>query len=236
MAAAPGKNLLLLFLLPALSLALDSCMQEVLLLREQMEVEKVAMESKLDKMAANIERLEAEAAQAKVKSAEMQAEAGEIQAATAKLVRGQALASQPEVMVCSYRLSWTDTGTITYSKILTQFDNCDQSGGGCGSMDIGSGIFTAITPGMATIIPAFQLKFVSVSPRNVLRHVLWSICAVRRCEGQDHPPSPPQRSPGEFLCICLCLCLQVTESLWQSYCGEGCGRINDQASRTLVRE
>ena len=158
MAAAPGKKLLLLLLLPALSLALDSCMQEVLLLREQMEVEKVAMESKLDKMAANIERLEAEAAQAKVKSAEMQAVAGEIQAAT---VRGQALASQPEVMVCSYRLSWTDTGTITYSKILTQFDNCDQSGGGCGSMDIGSGIFTAITPGMTSTITAFQFELLS---------------------------------------------------------------------------
>ena len=151
-AAAPGKKLLLLLLLPALSLSQNSCMQEVLLLKEQMEVDRVEMESKLDKMAANIERLEAEAAQAKLKSAEMQAEAGEIQAATAKLIRGQALASPAEVMVCSYRLSWTDTGTITYSKILTQFDNCDQSGGGCSAMNIGTGIFTAITPGMASTI------------------------------------------------------------------------------------
>ena len=148
-AAAAGK--LLMLLLPAFSLAQDSCMQEVLLLRQQMEVEKVAMESKLDKMAASIEKLEAEAAQARVKSAEMQTEAEEIQAATAKLVRGQALA-QAEVMVCSYRLSWTDTGTISYSKILTQFDNCDQPGGGCSSMDISTGVFTAITPGMASTI------------------------------------------------------------------------------------
>ena len=148
-AAAAGK--LLMLLLPAFSLAQDSCMQEVLLLREQMEVERVGMESKLDKMAASIEKLEAEAAQARVKSAEMQTEAEEIQAATAKLVRGQALA-QAEVMVCSYRLSWTDTGTISYSKILTQFDNCDQPGGGCSSMDISTGVFTAITPGMASTI------------------------------------------------------------------------------------
>ena len=148
-AAAAGK--LLMLLLPAFSLAQDSCMQEVLLLRQQMEVEKVAMQSKLDKMYASIEKLEAEAAQARVKSAEMQTEAEEIQAATAKLVRGQALA-QAEVMVCSYRLSWTDTGTISYSKILTQFDNCDQPGGGCSSMDISTGVFTAITPGMASTI------------------------------------------------------------------------------------
>ena len=148
-AAAAGK--LLMLLLPAFSLAQEACMQEVLLLRQQMEVEKVAMESKLDKMAASIERLQAEVAQARVKSAEMQTEAAEIQAATAKLVRGQALA-QAEVMVCSYRLSWTDTGTISYSKILTQFDNCDQPGGGCSSMDISTGVFTAITPGMASTI------------------------------------------------------------------------------------
>ena len=148
-AAAAGK--LLMLLLPAFSLAQESCMQEVFLLRQQMEVEKVAMQSKLDKMAASIEKLEAEAAQARVKSAEMQTEAEEIQAATAKLVRGQALA-QAEVMVCSYRLSWTDTGTISYSKILTQFDNCDQPGGGCSSMDISTGVFTAITPGMASTI------------------------------------------------------------------------------------
>ena len=69
-AAAPGK--LLLLLLPAFSLAQDSCRQKVLLLREQMvEVKKVAMESKLYKMAASIEKLESEAAQANVKSAEM---------------------------------------------------------------------------------------------------------------------------------------------------------------------
>ena len=148
-AAAAGK--LLMLLLPAFSLAQETCMQEVLLLRKQMEVEKVAMQSKLDKMAASIEKLEAEAAQARVKSAEMQTEAEEIQAATAKLVRGQALA-QAEVMVCSYRLSWTDTGTISYSKILTQFDNCDQPGGGCSSMDISTGVFTAITPGMSSTI------------------------------------------------------------------------------------
>ena len=148
-AAAAGK--LLMLLLPAFSLAKESCMQEVLLLRQQMEVEKVAMQSKLDKMAASIEKLQAEAAQARVKSAEMQTEAEEIQAATAKLVRGQALA-QAEVMMCSYRLSWTDTGTISYSKILTQFDNCDQPGGGCSSMDISTGVFTAITPGMASTI------------------------------------------------------------------------------------
>ena len=61
-AAAAGK--LLMLLLPAFSLAQESCMQEVLLLRQQMEVEKVAMQSKLDEMAASIEKLEAEAAQA----------------------------------------------------------------------------------------------------------------------------------------------------------------------------
>jgi len=190
--AARGK--LVLLLLPAFSLAQDSCMQEVLLLKEQIEVEKVAMQSKLDTMAASIERLEAEAAQARVKSEEMQAEAD---------VRGQALVSQSEVMVCSYRLSWTNTGTISYSKILTQFDNCDQPGGGCSSMDISTGIFTAITPGMYSV---------TFSGRSVLY------------EGVRDKITLHLHHNGR----------QVTESLWQSYCGEGCGRINDQASRTLL--
>jgi len=195
---ATAGNLLLL-LLPAFSLAQDSCMQEVLLLRQQMELEKVAMKSKLDKMAASIERLEAEAAQARVKSEEMKAEAEEIEAATAKLV----LVSQPEVMVCSYRLSWTNIGTISYSKILTQFDNCDQPGGGCSSMDISTGIFTAITPGMYSV---------TFSGRSVLY------------EGLRDKITLHLHHNGR----------QVTVSLWQSYCGEGCGRINDQASRNLL--
>ena len=179
--ATAGK--LLMLLLPAFSLAQDSCMQEVLLLREQMEVEKVAMESKLDKMAANIERLEGEAAQAKLKQVEMQDKAEELQVATAKLVRGQASEPQAEVMVCSYRLSWTDMGTITYSKILTQFDNCDRPGGGCGAMDIGKGIFTAITPGMEPAIflsfPLFLVKFVSLSQECTPSRSLVGPCCTK---------------------------------------------------------
>ena len=68
MATVNGK--ILLFLLPAFSMAQDSCMEEVLRLREQMQEEKVVMESKMEMMAANIERL---AAEAKLKSAEIQA-------------------------------------------------------------------------------------------------------------------------------------------------------------------
>ena len=71
MATVNGK--ILLFLLPAFSMAQDSCMEEVLRLREQMQEEKVVMESKMEMMAANIERLAAEAAEAKLKSAEIQA-------------------------------------------------------------------------------------------------------------------------------------------------------------------
>ena len=71
MATVNGKILLLL--LPAFSMAQDSCMEEVLRLREQMQEEKVVMESKMEMMAANIERLAAEAAEAKLKSAEIQA-------------------------------------------------------------------------------------------------------------------------------------------------------------------
>ena len=153
MATVNGKILLLL--LPAFSMAQDSCMEEVLRLREQMQEEKVVMESKMQMMAANIERLAAEAAEAKLKSAEIQAKAEEIQAE-----RGQAVAPQAEMMVCAYRLSWTDTGTITYSKILTQFDNCDQAGGGCGAMDISTGIFTAMTPGKPlTLFLSLKLSY-----------------------------------------------------------------------------
>ena len=153
--APPG----LLLLLPALALAQDC--RHLHGLREQMEVEKIAIESKMDKMAATMERIEAEAAQMKANSAQMKAEAEEIQAATVELVKGLARASQPEVMVCSYRLSWTHLGTITYSSILSQFDNCDQPGGGCGAMDIETGTFTAITPGMALIVVSYEPTFIS---------------------------------------------------------------------------
>ena len=243
MATVNGKILLLL--LEAFSMAQDSCMEEVLRLREQMQEEKVVMESKMDMMAANIERLAAEAAEAKLKSAEIQAKVKDIQAVT-----GQAMAPQAEMMVCAYRLTWTDTGTITYSKILTQFDNCDQAGGGCGAMDISTGIFTAITPGkpltifLSLKLSSGKLLYFSTGIYSVTfsgRSVLYEGARDKITLHLHHNGHQVSLFASHFaFCLfsrfSLCPCPQVTESLWQSYCGEGCGRINDQASRTLVRD
>jgi len=58
----------------------------------------------------------------------------------------------PYVMVCSYQDYWdTDSSTITYDSILSEYNNADKPDGGDGKMDITTGQFTCLTSGYYTI-------------------------------------------------------------------------------------
>merc|ERR1719228_16395 len=64
----------------------------------------------------------------------------------------QAVRDLPYMMICAYKGEWTTaSSTITYDKIITDFNNADKPNGGDGLLDIGSGIFTCLKAGHYTI-------------------------------------------------------------------------------------
>merc|ERR1712141_733963 len=77
----------------------------------------------------------------------------------------QVLRDLPFEMVCAYKYDYTETeGTVNYDRISVEFNNTDQPGGGDGSMNIETGVFTAITSGHYII--TFS-GFVDVHPGQV---------------------------------------------------------------------
>ena len=82
-----------------------------------------------------------------------------------KLVsKDKAVRDLPYIMMCAYRGAWHDTGIIPYENLTLDYSNCDRPGetllkqcpnthlgGGCSSMDIASGTFTAQTGGLYTV-------------------------------------------------------------------------------------
>merc|ERR1712212_120200 len=63
----------------------------------------------------------------------------------------KAVRDLPYIMMCAYRDVWHDTGIIGYEELTLDYSNCDRPGGGCSSMDIASGTFTAQTGGLYTV-------------------------------------------------------------------------------------
>ena len=63
----------------------------------------------------------------------------------------KAVRDLPFIMMCAYQGHWTDTGIIAYDELTLDYTNCDRPGGGCSSMDIASGTFTAETGGLYTV-------------------------------------------------------------------------------------
>merc|ERR1719209_1872154 len=60
----------------------------------------------------------------------------------------EGLKDLPYEMVCAYKGTWTEENSIvSYDKITVEFNNSDQPGGGDGSMNIETGIFTTVTSG-----------------------------------------------------------------------------------------
>merc|ERR1712037_607166 len=53
----------------------------------------------------------------------------------------------PFEMVCAYKERWDRVGVINYERISVEFNNADLPGGGDGSMNIETGVFTTVTSG-----------------------------------------------------------------------------------------
>ena len=53
----------------------------------------------------------------------------------------------PSEMVCAYQRYLTSTGRVNYDRITVEFDNSNQPGGGDGTMNIETGVFTTVTSG-----------------------------------------------------------------------------------------
>jgi len=63
----------------------------------------------------------------------------------------QGLKDLPYEMVCAYKGTWSEVGVVSYDKITVEFNNSNQPGGGDGSMNIETGVFTTITSGYYVI-------------------------------------------------------------------------------------
>ena len=59
----------------------------------------------------------------------------------------QGLKDLPYEMVCAYKGTWSEVGVVSYDKITVEFNNSNQPGGGDGSMNIETGVFTTVTSG-----------------------------------------------------------------------------------------
>ena len=88
----------------------------------------------------------------------------------------KAVRDLPYIMKCAYRGSSSDTGIIAFDKLTLDYSNCDRPGetllkqcpnthlgGGCSSMDIASGTFTAQTGGLYTVTFSGQADLYSSS-------------------------------------------------------------------------
>ena len=77
----------------------------------------------------------------------------------------QGLRELPYEMVCAFQDEWREANSVvSYDRITVEFNNSDQPGGGDGSMNIETGVFTTITSGHYII--TFS-GFVDVHPGQV---------------------------------------------------------------------
>ena len=107
---------------------------------------RMEMEKKAKDMEEKLEKLEA-------KNSELTTKLNEVDQKSLKEVA-------PFVMKCAAQYSWpTDTTsnlgqnqTITYDHISADFDNADATNGTDGNLDIGTGLYTALTAGIYEVI------------------------------------------------------------------------------------
>ena len=63
------------------------------------------------------------------------------------------------VLTCAYKSSWsTPSATITYDRLIVDYNNSGRPGGGDGEFDITTGKFTALTPGHYTVTYSGQAR------------------------------------------------------------------------------
>ena len=73
----------------------------------------------------------------------------------------------PYLTMCAYKVTWTTaSATITYDKIVADFNNSDRPNGGDGILDIATGEFTSLTAGHYTVTYS---GVAAMHPGNVIR-------------------------------------------------------------------
>ena len=92
----------------------------------------------------------------------------------------KSLRDLPYVMTCAFNGWWsTPSATITYDRLIADFNNSDRPGGGDGSMDINTGVYTA--PSRMTGLPASPGKF------QIPAEIVW--------ENGRYSTEPPSTAP-----------------------------------------
>merc|ERR1711936_207020 len=67
-------------------------------------------------------------------------------------VISQSVKEIPVISVCGYQFDWfRSSSTIPYDSTLSEYSNCDKPGGGCYTLDLSTGVFTALTAGHYTV-------------------------------------------------------------------------------------
>ena len=107
-------------------------------MKAEMETMKAEMETKLGKKDAEMETM-----RAKVSALERKAEVADLPGALAEAIR-----DVPQVLVSVTKYYWaTPDATITFDTFISYY----KSGGGHGTLDLATGVFTCMTPGFYTI-------------------------------------------------------------------------------------
>ena len=131
-----------------------------------------------------------------------------------RLIQEGLFKDSPYLMVCAHRDFWYEAdSTVTYEYITLDVSNSDQPGGGDGTMDITTGVFTAITGGYYMITYGGRARVRIGHPMGQEAHMYIF------------------RNGGELM----------QESIWQSeinlqdiHIETGVEYIDDQGSRTVV--
>ena len=147
--------LICVLVLPGNGQATYRCVQEIQDIRDQMEAEikdlKVEMVAQADNMKVMLRQMEAKVETSAVKvKMDMEAMTG---SGLSRAI-GKAVRDLPYVMVCAFRRSGQqleEGDTITYDKIISEFNNAERPGGGDGELDIATGTYYVLTNGYYTI-------------------------------------------------------------------------------------
>merc|ERR1711934_1040280 len=71
----------------------------------------------------------------------------------------QGLRDLPFEMVCAYQDAWTAANSVVnYDRISVEFNNSDRPGGGDGTMNIETGVFTTVTSGYYIVTFSAHVK------------------------------------------------------------------------------
>ena len=143
--SATRMQLILLLSCPLALIMGDTCSQKV----DKLESEMTTMMKRMETMY----KLESEMANLMKRMEMMETEAASTKTDLVVLDnKFKQTRDIPYVTICAFQDLWTSpSSTITYDKIVADFNNADRPNGGDGVLDVNSGVFTCLTAGHYTI-------------------------------------------------------------------------------------